>query len=473
MSQPKQSGFRFSLRNMMIVLTIAGVFCGLMGQLFVTQPRLFFIVWMFSITVLPFVLAIITLFAVATKVDNKRGLRVWALLLALTPLLGGLCIPLFSYLQQQGLQQPTVARASPSDYPNIATSLLISKYLPPKVGEPWVWNELEARIRNRKLSPEEAEDALQVFIDHMKSSKPGGWAQSLPWQRQFLEDGQKNNLFSDEKMVQFLDAYFTKPTVDLRRIRENSKKLPFNIRVNGGWSDSVLGYSLLWNVKSVTIDDQVVKTKVQHRHRNDHRAVYENSLASGDHELKIVLESAYIEKAKLVGLDPWKLKSSSWPRAFKSWEETIVVPFKVYPEDDQIIQLSKDPLNDPREHITCSLIAQNENETKKMVLQIKIDSDVPISCSFEVKAIVGDGQEIPLGHTYRAKRTNSSSVGGTERAVRLDELSPEIRAADLVLKPYPHAVERFDDVEEIWGRTIVIKNVTIERYDLEKNNREE
>ena len=140
MSQPKQSGFRFSLRNMMIVLTIAGVFCGLMGQLFVTQPRLFFIVWMFSITVLPFVLAIITLFAVATKVDNKRGLRVWALLLALTPLLGGLCIPLFSYLQQQGLQQPTVARASPSDYPNIATSLLISKYLPPKVNEPWVWN---------------------------------------------------------------------------------------------------------------------------------------------------------------------------------------------------------------------------------------------------------------------------------------------------------------------------------------------
>ena len=64
MSQPEQSGFRFSLRNMMIVLTIAGVFCGVMGQLFVTQPRLFFRVWWFSITVVPFVLAIITLFVV-------------------------------------------------------------------------------------------------------------------------------------------------------------------------------------------------------------------------------------------------------------------------------------------------------------------------------------------------------------------------------------------------------------------------
>ena len=101
MSQPQQSGFRFSLRNMMIVLTIIGIFCGVMAQLFVTRSQLFFMVWTVSITVVPFVLAIITLFLVASKVDNKRGLRVWALLLAFTPLVGGLCVPLFYHLQRQ------------------------------------------------------------------------------------------------------------------------------------------------------------------------------------------------------------------------------------------------------------------------------------------------------------------------------------------------------------------------------------
>jgi len=473
MSQPPQSGFRFSLRNMMIVLTIAGIFCGVMAQLFVTRSHLFFRVWWFSITVVPFVLAIITLFLVASKVDNKRGLRVWALLLAFTPLVGGLCVPLFYHLQRTVSRPPAPASASPSDYPDIATPLLISKYLPPKVDEPWVWNELETRIRKRTLSPEEANDALQVFIDHMKKSKPGGWDSSLSWQSQFIGAAQKNNLFSDKKMVQFLDAFFEKPTVELTRIRENSKRLPFDIRFGSRWARSSLGYCLLWNIKSVAIDDQVVKTKEENRYQGDLSAVYENSLASGDHELKIVLESAYVDSAKLVGLENWKLKSSAWPIALKNWDETIVVPFKVYPEDDQIIQLSKDPLNDPRKYITCSLIAQNENETKKLVLQLDINSGVPISCSFDVKALLGDDQEIPLGYVFRAKRAKSVTTGGTTRSVRLKELSPEIRAADLVLKPYPRAVEQYGDVKEIWGPTIMIKNVPIKRYDLEKNNRQE
>jgi len=458
---------------MMIVLTIAGIFCGVMAQLFVTRSHLFFRVWWFSITVVPFVLAIITLFLVSRRVDNRRGLRVWALLLAFTPVVGGLCIPLFYHLQRQVSKPPAPASASPSDYPNIATPLLISKYLPPKVNEPWIWRELETRIRNRSLSPEEADDALQALIDHMKKSKPGGWDHPLSWQKQFLDDAQKNNLFSDKKMVKFLDAFFKKPTVDLPRIRENSKRLRFNIRFGSDWSNTDSDYSLLWNVKSVAIDDQVVKTKVEHRHRIDLGAVYENSLASGDYELKIVLESAYIDNAKLIGLDTWKLKSSAWPIALKNWDETIVVPFKVYSEDDQIIQLSKDPLNDPRKYITCSLIAQNENETKKMALQLNIDPGVPISCSFKIKALVGDDQEIPLGYAYRAKRANSWTTGGTNRSVRADELSPEIRAADLVLEPYPRAVEQYGDVKEIWGPTIMIKNVPIERYDLEKNNRQE
>ena len=121
-----------------------------------------------------------------------------------------------------------------------------------------------------------------------------------------------------------------------------------------------------------------------------------------------------------------------------------------------------------------SLIAQNDNETKKMVLQLKIDSSVPISCSFEVTALVGDDQEISLGHVYRAKRANGrSTTAGKTRSVRLKELAPEIRAADLVLKPYPSAVEKYGDVMEIWGPTIMIKNVVIQRYDLEKNNRQE
>lgn len=454
----------------MIVLTIAGVFCGVMGRLFVTQSRLFFAIWGIAITVVPFILAIITLLIVAGKVENKRGLRIWAMLLMLTPLMGGLCMPMFFYLQRQGVTQPpTLASASPNDYPNIATPLLISKYLPAKVNEPWVWNELESRIDNRKLSPEEANDALQVLIDHMKSTKPEGWDQPLSWQDQFVRAGQQSNLISDEKMIELLDAFFKKPDIDIDRIRENSKELPFTINLGSVWSDSSLRYSLLWNVKSISIDDQVIQTKMRYRNEHDYNATYEKSLPTGDHEIKVVLEAAYIDEAKLVGLNKSKLRTSSWPKALKSWEQTVAVPFRVYSKDEEIVKLSKDLANDPRAGITCKLIAQNENEKKKIVLQLEI-GEVPISCSFAIKVLVGEDEEIPLGFKYQAKRADGNTVSGSSRlSARVDQLDPEIGFADVVLLPAPSYVEEYEDVEEIWGRSIIIRNVPIERYDLEKN----
>jgi len=58
--------------------------------------------------------------------------------------------------------------------------------------------------------------------------------------------------------------------------------------------------------------------------------------------------------------------------------------------------------------------------------------------------------------------TRGDAVTGT-----LGELDPAIRHADVILTPNAEHVEYLPDVAEIWGKTVVFRDIPLERLDLE------
>lgn len=458
-----RSGFRFSLRTMLIALGALGIYVGVMGRLMIRNTQAFYAIWTVSTTIVPFVLAITSLFVISRQHESKTHIRRWAALLGMTPILGLLAWPVFNFLQTSVGTQPIVASASPSDYKTIATPLLISKYLPPKVDQPWVWNELEDRITADKLTTENADAALQVLVSYLEKKTNRA---HMPWQREFLQSIQQKKLVSEKQLIPLHDAVVKKPILDLDRIRENSERMNFNINYGQDIAhSSALPFDLLWNIKSVEIDNDPVVVKQRNRHPGEQSGSFEDPLPAGEHEIEFVLDAAYVPKEKMIGLNTSMLEVSNWPKPIKKWQEKIKLAFVVHTAEEQIISLSNDPLLNPRRAVNAKLTAQNDGQLKKIILQIDI-KDAPISSSFDTSVIV-NGEKIPIGTCFYIRRPNGYVGSGGTRFGHVTDLPEDVAYGSVVLTPNPDLVTRYADVNEIWGQEIILKNVEIRRFDLE------
>ena len=462
------SGLRFSLRTMLITLVGFGVFAGVTGRLFLRHPQIFYVVWGTSTTVVPYVLALATLGYLCTKVENRSALVLWTIFLALVPIIGLVSIPLFTYLQRQSAVAAAAARISPNQLRNLSTPQLIGKQLPNQIEEPWVWQELERRTGAGQISGDQADEITMIFAEHMKKTKPNGWDQPLHWQRQFLEAANKRNLISNASQIVFHDAFYGALTGRVNRIRESARRLNFRMQNGSQWaSHSSLAFEYLWAIKLVAIDDQVVEYKISSSNASDKSGYYEGPIPPGDHELKVVVDCAYVARKKMVGLDRYRLKQENWPKPVKAWQETMVIPFVVYGDDDEIVKLTTDAKKNPANSFAPKVVVQRQGTKKKVILQLPMNGELPVDVSFTISAIAGD-VEIPLGTTYRVRQPNGSQMSGGSTLNRtVDTLDPEIRFVDIVLVPNPANVERHSFVEAIWGERVVIPNVALERFDLE------
>ena len=225
MNEP-QNGFRFSLRTMLIALLGFGVYFGVMGRLLLQNSQAFYVIWSATTTLVPFVVAIGLLLWISRGHQSKRQIRFWAILLGVTPIVGLISLPAFHFLQKAVGTRPAITSVGPQDYPTIATPLLIAKYLPAKVDEPWVWNELEDRANAGNLSPEHADAALQTLVNHIQSQTG---PVHLHWQQDFLASILQNQLVDHQQLIPLHDELTKKPDLELERIRETGKGMSFKI----------------------------------------------------------------------------------------------------------------------------------------------------------------------------------------------------------------------------------------------------
>jgi len=504
-------GMQFSLRSFLIAVLVLGVVLGVLGRLFRVEPELGLIILYLGSTIGPFLAAVVTviwlgyhrgrggsdpvcascrcdlsMLAVAGMTNcpqcnadlsaagalefvprpTRSGrLITWGFTLLLMPAMGvGLVFVAQMFM--------VGSSNSPQGLGRLSTQQLIEQRLPKQVDEPWVWNELGTRLAAGQLSPAEVDDALEVLITHMKTTKPDGWDSPFHWQDEFLEAAEAAGAISDPVMVDLCDAFFgSKPRLDaLPRLREGADQFRIEIGHGNTWdSHSGLGVRLLWDVTRITLDGKPVEYRMHHKSDTDWNGQCNVKPAVGKHEVVVEVECAYINRDQLVGLNTRDLPAKHWPEGRKRWKTTTTGTLEVFSPNEPIVSLTTDPNLDPERagaiRITRLVVQPDRNGRKRVVLNTELTGDLPVSVSFDVTAVI-DGESIAMGSMYCVRSENWSTSSGSNRQKTVEALAPDVTFADIVLTPNPKHVEQIPRAKEIWGEKVVITAVPIDRFDL-------
>jgi hypothetical protein len=501
--------FQFSLRTLIIVISVLGVGSGIMGRLFIDNPETFLTILRVFSYVGPFVLAIITIFWLgfrpkpawltplcgACKHDlgsaklnrpancpqcgaslaepdavlfprwpvRRWGVIIWGILLVLMPFM---CYAGLFVAQR-------FVGSSPSDLQYQSTQRLLQKHLPKQIDAPWVWQELERRVNSQSMSQQEADDAVKQLTAFV-TSRPGSPRQPLHYQSNFLKSAVQRGMVSDATLIALCDAFFgSKPSIQtLPRLREGRASLPISIEYGNPFGQLGPGVVLLWQVKRLLIDGKTIKPQRNSRFSNHWNGFVDGiTLTAGDHELVAELECAYIDATKLAGPNTEELPVKSWPKARKQWQQSVSATLNVLPVGRPVVALVTDSSRDPGPSggvQVIALFAQAEpNGRKKIVLKIAFSETLGVPLSYDVSAKLG-GQTVKLGQTWIRRSANAVASGGSELQALVDRLDDKVKSADIILTPNPAHVEERPEVNEIWGKPTTLHDVELDRLDLEE-----
>lgn len=360
---------------------------------------------------------------------------------------------------------------SPSALQYQSTQYLIEHHMTKVMDSPWVWQELERRLANQSLSNQEADNAVEQLITHLNNQPATGT--DISWQRSFLNAAIKKRTISESVIFKLCNAcYRSSPVIrPLPRLREGKNRLDFEIEY-GKLSDfDRLGVELVWQVQRVLIDDKPVKHKQLYKHNSSFQGFFDEiELTAGEHNFTVEIECAYIDQNKLLGLDVNDLPSKKCPSAFKRWNKTISTKLHVFSTGKPLVALVTDAYKNPGPTggvKIVRLIAQNYQGGKKRVA-LKTECDTqPMPLSYDV-SMAFDGQSVKLGRLWIFRNGNSITGGGDQMDAYIDKLPATVRTVDIILTPNPKAIEQLPEVNEIWGKETIIKNIEIERLDLDE-----
>ncbi len=310
---------KFSLKTFLFGMCGVGAFVGILGKLLLEQPETFQSVLIALATIVPFVLAVGTVFYLGLRGERRWKLIAWGCFLILLPI----CVLLF-----QRLLMPT---GNPLQL--LTTRRLIERRLPQQIEEPWVWQELERRLISSRITAGDASDAVELLTLHMTTNRPAGWNQPLPWVRGFLSGAISGKLVSDAQLLKLCDAFFgPRPIVKpLAPAAGRQRGVQVELEYGNPWaSTSGLGTDLLWEVKQVELDGKPMKISGPNRYANRWVGYCEGALTPGDHELKVDVECAYVDESSATGFGQGSnIPASQWPKAKKRWTTTVAAPVKI------------------------------------------------------------------------------------------------------------------------------------------------
>lgn len=502
--------FQVSLRTYLIAVLFAGLVLGVLGQLYRHQPEEFLIVLTVGTTVLPFFLAIGTVIwigfhrspvwslpvcsacrrdlrwldlnevtncpqcgadlaaAQALAFSRKRyrsgRMVAWGIVLILMPAIG----------LMGSLSFRMIAGPGPGSLGVLSNQEIIQKRLLPQVDQPWVWQELERRLAAGTLSQQDVDDAVKVLIAHMKTTKPKGWNDTLSWQRGFLRSAASAGLISEPVLISLCDAYYgTKAEIErLPRLRESSKDFHLEIAYGSHWTNSIgVGVTHLWEVVVVRLDGKRLDFRQTGKSSGHWSGLHQGLLPAGAHELTVEIECAYVDTALLTGLNTNELPSKLWPEARKRWTQTLATKLNIYTKDEPILKLVSDMSRAPDRtrgiQINRLVVQTDRDDKKRIALKADFNANLAVPIGFDVAVKLGD-RTVPLGHMFALIEPGRSISGGRQLETRIDSLDPSIRDADIILTPNPRQIERYREVEEMWGEEIVIPAVPLDRFDLEE-----
>ena len=300
-----------------------------------------------------------------------------------------------------------------------------------------------------------------------------GWG-PINWQAKFLAAATKSQKISMPVLLDLCDAVNgAKPILSLPRWRENKRDLHLEIECGNDWTRhnmACLGMGLLWQVHRVSIDGKPVDVCDVTKFDAHWHARYPDTLKAGDHQIVADVECAYIDSAKLLGVDGNKLPSAFWPEARRRWKTAVSSVLKIHKDHDQTVAMVTDEQRSPGPNggiLIERAVVQADQKGKKMVVRIKLPKKLLIAASYDATAVV-EGQSVPIElgpvWAYSVKNTWASNGNTIEKSI--DNLPRSADHIAIRLTPNPRHVDGFPAVSEIWGKPATLENVPLERLDL-------
>ncbi len=339
---------------------------------------------------------------------------------------------------------------------------------------PWDWRKLEDRYDSGKLSDREVAAAIDQLIAHLaKKNKPHG---PLHWADDFFELALENGHISEEQLQRLAEAYYgSEPTLRMRdRIAEGK---PVQIEVQSMNSWDLPGLKHVMAVREVRAGDKSIEMNSRYENNlgmdafsgGSRSSGFEfrsgNTLAPGGHELTLVFDwGLLVENApsppKLNGRPGQK---EHWPKPIMTRSIEVKRKLEVVPEGESVIALVTDPERDPSESFSIPKIQvfpygeQLQLETKIQVSEIEVAVSARLFLDLE-------GVAYELG-TYT--REGGRSSYSSQR--RVDHLPKDLTRIDVRMEPDTKLALEQTTANEIWGEPILIRNVLLERFDVNED----
>lgn len=345
--------------------------------------------------------------------------------------------------------------------------------------QPWEWQELQRRYRSGALSNEEAARAIDQLIASLAASpRPG--QQPLHWADDFLEQVDRAGAVSDEQYARLAQAFYgTKPLVRVSRTAKHGTRLRFSVDFGGSWN--LPGVEVVKALRAVKLADGrelALRTEYDAEGPKPNPDRFSGGgafplegkvlldLQPGEHTLTFVVDAGVLKSGTLPQVAQGQPgQARHWPRGRARWTMEVPVRVKVVPAGESPVTLVTDAEFDPQKGgiVKVTRAATVRTDTgPRLMLDLEFGR-LPVAVSFDVIARVA-GQEVPLGGHVRSEEGRSWQA---PHAHTFDALPPDVKSLDVILRPNPAHAENVAGVDRIWGGEIELKNVRLERHDLD------
>ncbi|MBP7937138.1 MAG: hypothetical protein KA354_21040 [Phycisphaerae bacterium] len=370
-----------------------------------------------------------------------------------------------------GLSRPPSRATTP-------TRVLVAS-LATSAGQPWDWNELNRRLAAGQMTGQDVVGAIDQLINHL-TTKANAGREPLHWSGSFVANADQAGLILNEQFGRLAIAFHgPAPKVSAHTRVRQGKPLAFTVQCDGPWN--LAGWRMIWAIRRVTLDAGRELAVLDPARPEGGPVIPELLSGTGDWPIhgRMLLDAPVGKHTLTFDMDmglvaesvPFRTASERpgqadrWPKPRCKWSRSVTVNVEVIGPGGTAVELVTDAKLDPaqKDHLTATGVVYPLSEqacTLDLTFTAK-DLRVPLAFKVTVRA---RGQDFPC-QPIKVDTQDRDGTWKYRQAVRT--LPRDINTVDLILAPDAELVGDAPGFDRIWGKDIVLRDVRLQREDLE------
>ena len=410
----------------------------------------------------------------ARRGGHRWGVMWWGVWLAAMPFVvtGGFWLQSLS----QARLNPA-ARISPGQLQQLTTDDLIRHQLPQQFDEPWVWNVLDQRLGRGEMTGGQVAEAVRVLTQQMAAAKPLGWDGPLSWSGTFMKQALAIPGVPDAEKVAFYQAYHgnTPQIGPLQRLPDGEQQVEVRVEFGNTWGSS-MPHVLAWRIRDIQVAGGSASFTTQQIGGNMFEADAKARLEPGPHEVVVELECILYDVGRYPNVDLSAVPAANWPAGMHRWtieaKTSLEVMDPAVPAVRQVEAIEMRAAIEAGVKIPAVTLARRGSSDTLASFEVDVELDLPVPVSFDVSLDFGNGQEPQnVGIAYWWLQGDEVRDWVSNLGSLTHPPSPDVREVTVILTPNPEHVEEYAEVTEIWGGTMRIEGVPLQRLDLPADER--